>query len=97
MTLQRGHSRKKNRALIGKELEVLVLGPSEEHEFVVEGRHRGQAPEVDGKVFLSGEMAQAGEIRRVRVDQATDYDLTGELIDQPERPKKKRRVALKVV
>ena len=47
--LQRSIAREKNRALIGRELDVLVEGPSEEHELVMKGRHAGQAPEIDGR------------------------------------------------
>ena len=54
MGVQRKIARKKNKALIGRELDVLVEGPSEEHELVMAGRHAGQAPEVDGQVYLSG-------------------------------------------
>jgi ribosomal protein S12 methylthiotransferase len=100
MALQRRIAREKNRALVGRELDVLVEGPSEEHELVMKGRHAGQAPEIDGQVFLSGGEARAGEMRRVRISQAADYDLVGELIDgEPARkaPKEKKRVALKVL
>ena len=96
MALQRRIAREKNRALIGRELEVLVEGPSEEHELVMKGRHPGQAPDIDGSVFLSEGEAHAGEIRRVRIAQASDWDLVGDLIDEPgEAPPK--RVALKVI
>jgi ribosomal protein S12 methylthiotransferase len=43
------------------------------------GRHAGQAPEIDGCVYLSGGSALPGEFRRVRITQASDYDLVGEL------------------
>ncbi len=46
------------------------------------GRHAGQAPEIDGCVYLSGGSALPGEFRRVRVTQASDYDLVGELEDE---------------
>ena len=96
LALQRRIAREKNCSLIGRQLEVLVEGPSDEHEFVLQGRHAGQAPEVDGHVYLSGGEAHAGEIRRVRIDQASDWDLVGELIDEsPSRPR--RHIALKVV
>ena len=81
MTLQRKISQKKSEALIGRELDVLVDGASDEHEFVMMGRHAGQAPDIDGQVYLSGGEAQPGEMRRVRISQASDYDLVGELID----------------
>jgi len=84
MALQRRIAREKNRALLGQELEVLVEGPSEEHEFVMKGRHAGQAPEIDGSVYLSEGEAHPGEMRRVRIAQASDWDLVGELLDSPE-------------
>ncbi len=100
MTLQRRISHKKTAALIGRELEVLVEGTSDEHEFVQMGRHRGQAPDIDGQVYLSGGEAHPGEIRRVRITQASDYDLVGELID-PSAPSEvvlpKKRVSLRIV
>ena len=67
MALQRRIAREKNRALVGRELDVLVEGPSEEHELVMKGRHAGQAPDIDGSVYLSEGEAHAGEMRRVRI------------------------------
>ena len=85
MRMQRGISRKKNKALIGRSLEVLVEGVSEDSEFVMVGRHAGQAPEIDGTVFLSGGEVLPGELRQVHITQATDYDLVGE-VDDTEAP-----------
>jgi ribosomal protein S12 methylthiotransferase len=96
MAVQRPISRKKNQARVGSELEVLVEGPSEDEELVFVGRHAGQAPEVDGSVYLSGGEVRPGELRRVRITQASDYDLVGELDGEqsaelpptdPQRPK----------
>jgi ribosomal protein S12 methylthiotransferase len=100
MAIQRRIAREANAKLVGRELDVLVEGESEEHEFVMKGRHPGQAPEIDGQVFLSGGEARAGEMRRVRISQAADYDLVGELIDEGGKPSKKtgpKRVSLKVL
>jgi ribosomal protein S12 methylthiotransferase len=96
MALQRRIAREKNRALLGHELDVLVEGASEEHDFVMKGRHAGQAPDIDGSVYLSEGEAHAGEMRRVRIVQASDWDLVGELLDAPVAVAP-RRVALKVV
>lgn len=79
MSLQRKISRKKNKALIGKTLEVLVEGPSEANELVMAGRHAGQAPEIDGSVFLSGGEVLPGQLLPARITQATDYDLVGDV------------------
>jgi ribosomal protein S12 methylthiotransferase len=96
MALQRKIAREKNRALVGRELDVLVEGPSEEHELVMKGRHAGQAPDIDGSVYLSEGEAHAGEMRRVRIVQASDWDLVGELLDEGTKPAPKR-LALRVL
>jgi ribosomal protein S12 methylthiotransferase len=102
MTLQRSIAHAKNAHLVGRELEVLVEGPSDEHEYVVMGRHAGQAPDIDGQVYLSGGEARPGEIRRVTITQASDYDLVGELLDEAGVTQRglapeKRRVGLRVL
>jgi ribosomal protein S12 methylthiotransferase len=101
LALQRKIAHAKNEARVGTELDVLVEGPSDEHELVMMGRHRGQAPDIDGQVYLSGGEAHPGEIRRVRISQASHYDLVGELIDgdaeeAPAAPVK-RRVGLRIL
>jgi len=86
MALQRKISRRRNRALIGQELPVLVEGPSEDSELVWQARLSTQAPEIDGVCYISdpGEHPlRSGEIRKMRIRQAHDYDLAGELIDAP--------------
>jgi ribosomal protein S12 methylthiotransferase len=98
MALQRRIARKKNAAWVGRELDVLVEGASEEHDFVLKGRHAGQAPDIDGQVYLSGGEAHAGQMRRVRISQASDYDLVGELLEEGGAAlPAPRRVSLKVV
>lgn len=86
MALQRKISRTRNRHLIGQELPVLVEGPSADSELVWQARLSTQAPEIDGLAYISdpGEHPlKAGQIRRMRITEAHDYDLTGELIDAP--------------
>ncbi len=84
MSLQREISGEKNQARVGQELRVLVEGPSEESELVMQGRWRGQAPDIDGCVYVSGGPVYPGRIYTGVVEQATDYDLiidVGELDD----------------
>jgi ribosomal protein S12 methylthiotransferase len=88
MGIQRAISRKKLKARIGQTLDVLVEGVSDESEFLLQGRHPGQAPDVDGVVLLTNGTAERGEIRRARVKQASDYDLVAELLpDRTARPR----------
>lgn len=77
MYVQRGISRELNRALVGREVEVLVEGKSDESELVWVGRTSQQAPEIDGISYISGfeEDLKPGMILRGRVEQVTDYDL----------------------
>ena len=86
MALQRKISRARNRKLIGQEVPVLVEGPSADSDLVWQARLSTQAPEIDGVCYISdpGEAPlRSGEIRRMRITEAHDYDLTGELVDVP--------------
>jgi ribosomal protein S12 methylthiotransferase len=79
MRVQRAISRKKMKSMVGRELTVLVEGPSEESEFLFDGRHEGQAPEIDGSVFLAladgTKSPRQGELVSARVTGYADYDL----------------------
>lgn len=87
MALQRKISRKANRALVGKEFPVLVEGLSAETDLLWQGRLPGQAPEIDGVCLINdvsdGPLAK-GQIRRIRITEAHDYDLVGEVFGAPE-------------
>jgi ribosomal protein S12 methylthiotransferase len=89
MRIQRGISKRRLKSWIGRELDVLVEGESDESELLLVGRHLGQAPEVDGRVHLINGSAQPGEIHTVRITHSADYDLVGDLSrgqDDPLRP-----------
>jgi ribosomal protein S12 methylthiotransferase len=64
-----------------------VEGPSQETDLLWQARLSTQAPEIDGLCYIndfgSGE-PRPGEIRTLRVTEAHDYDLVGELVDLPE-------------
>jgi ribosomal protein S12 methylthiotransferase len=81
MEIQRGISRRKNAALVGREIEVLVEGVSDESELLLQGRWYGQAPEIDGSVYLADGSAQPGDLVRARVTDGSDYDLAASLAD----------------
>jgi len=82
MELQQNISLKKNQAMIGKRIEVLVEGHGEGEDEDGEstgdalslGRSYRDAPEIDGYVIVEGELP-VGEIVPVRVTGATTYDL----------------------
>jgi ribosomal protein S12 methylthiotransferase len=74
MEAQAQISLNKNRELVGREMEVLVEGPMPGRATRMRGRTPGQAPEIDGAVFLRGE-AEPGEFVRARIERALSYDL----------------------
>lgn len=87
MAIQRKISAGRNRKLIGQEFPILVEGPSQETDLLWEGRLPSQAPEIDGVCLINdftGREPQPGQMRRIRITEAHDYDLVGELIDEGE-------------
>ena len=74
MQTQADISLRKNRGLVGREVEVLVEGPMAGSATRMRGRTPGQAPEIDGAVFLRGD-AEPGEFVRARIEKALSYDL----------------------
>ncbi len=70
-----------NKKSIGKTLEILTDGFDTVAE-IYYGRSRADAPDVDGRVYFKSKKKTAeGELVRVRIDEALDYDLIGERID----------------
>ena len=63
-------------AKIGRRMTVLV---DEVDDNGVQARSKGDAPEIDGSVFLNGEFnVKPGEIVSAKVVEADDYDLWAE-------------------
>jgi ribosomal protein S12 methylthiotransferase len=84
MALQRGISKARNKAMVGSEADVLVEGPSSETDLLWQARLSTQAPEIDGVCLINdfGDTTpRPGEMRRMKITEAHDYDLVGELID----------------
>ena len=62
-----------NRAQIGRRMDVLIEGVSEE---MCVGRSYRDAPEIDGLVLIEGDLA-IGAIEQVLITGALEYDLLG--------------------
>jgi ribosomal protein S12 methylthiotransferase len=77
MKIQREISRGYMDAYVGRTLDVLVEGTSSESELLLQGRHAGQAPEIDGAVYINDGTASPGDVVQVLIEQAGDYDLVG--------------------
>lgn len=78
MRLQQRISLARNRAWIGREMEVLVetAHPAQRHLWIA--RSFRDAPEVDGTVLVRARNVQPGEFITVRITDATAYDLIAE-------------------
>lgn len=77
MQIQEKISLKRNRAFIGKTLDVLIEGVDPENSISI-GRSYRDAPEIDGLVFVEG-IAPIGEIVKVDISDAITHDLIGKL------------------
>ncbi|MGO9258315.1 MAG: 30S ribosomal protein S12 methylthiotransferase RimO [Bryobacteraceae bacterium] len=87
MALQRKIARARNRALVGSQAAVLVEGPSAETDLLWEARLATQAPGIDGVTLINdfeGAEPRPGEIRRLRITEAHDYDVVGTLLEPTE-------------
>ena len=84
MQLQKRISRQRRKQWIGREIEVMLEGPSEETDLLWEARTPAHAPEIDGKVFINDfgdhDSPKAGSFHRAIVEAAHDYDLVARLL-----------------
>jgi ribosomal protein S12 methylthiotransferase len=77
-------SKKKNKAKVGKTFKVLFEGLSQESDLLFQGRLEGQAQEIDGYILIN-DMPEnfdpkIGEIYDVKISEAHNYDLIGEIL-----------------
>ncbi len=96
MALQRKVSKAKNRALVGSEVAVLVEGPSAETDLLWEARMMTQAPEIDGTTLINdyeGDAPAPGQLRRLRITEAHDYDVVGSLLPLAEDERDRKPIA----
>jgi ribosomal protein S12 methylthiotransferase len=84
MQVQRQISKKNKRKLVGRQFDVLALGPSEETDLLWEGRSEMHAPEIDGKLFINDfgdhEELVPGTLYRCEITEAHDYDLVARIV-----------------
>jgi ribosomal protein S12 methylthiotransferase len=78
--------KEKLKPLVGSVQPVLVEGVSAESEYLLSGRLITQAPEIDGRVYITAGLGRVGEIQPVRLTRALPYDLVGELLEEDEAP-----------
>jgi ribosomal protein S12 methylthiotransferase len=75
--------RELNQQFLGKIIPVLVEGEHEETDLLIQGRHAGQAPDIDGKVIindLADSKVNIGDLVFVEITEVLDYDLVGRVV-----------------
>src|SRR6266481_2740224 len=75
-------SKNKLREMVGRKVEVLFEGRSDESELLLQGRMQTQAPEIDGHVLINdaGEVEPAsGGFYNVEITGSLEYDLIGRI------------------
>ncbi|HXH13292.1 MAG TPA: 30S ribosomal protein S12 methylthiotransferase RimO [Alphaproteobacteria bacterium] len=85
MERQREISWAYHQSFIGQRLRVLVDGFCDDEQ-MWEGRYEGQAPEIDGVVYIRGADLAPGMFVTVEVTEATEYDLIGSPVETSQRP-----------
>ena len=75
MARQQAISRRRLKAKVGTRQQVIIdeVGPT-----VAKGRSKGDAPEIDGAVYVASHRPlRVGEIATVKIERADEYDLHG--------------------
>jgi ribosomal protein S12 methylthiotransferase len=84
MQIQKQISRRRKKQLRGREFDVVLEGPSEESDLLLEARSAMHAPEIDGKLYITdapeGLVPAAGEFYRCQVTETHDYDLVAKIV-----------------
>ena len=77
-------SRQLNKAKVGETFPVIFEGLSQESDLLFQGRLQGQAQEIDGYILINDIPDEfeprIGAIYDVRITEAHDYDLIGEIV-----------------
>jgi ribosomal protein S12 methylthiotransferase len=82
MEVQQNISREKHSDFVGKTIEVLVEGFSEETDLLLQGRFWGQAPDIDGVVLINDGEAKTGDMVKVLITDSMEYDLLGAIVEE---------------
>ncbi len=77
---QRPISIERRQRLVGRRLEALVEGVCKETEHLLEGRHRGMAPEIDGRLLINDGTVDAPALVEVEITEAHADDLVGAIV-----------------
>ena len=73
----------KLQSMVGRRVEILLEGVSEESDLLLKGRTETQAPDIDGHVLindLEGCSPQTGNFYLTEITESLEYDLVGRIV-----------------
>ncbi|MGK5082704.1 30S ribosomal protein S12 methylthiotransferase RimO [Bdellovibrionota bacterium FG-1] len=80
----------RNEKLVGQTVQVMIEGPSDETELLIQGRMPTQAQEIDGHVLINDlgdsnalETLKPGDFVQVLLTEAQGHDLIGRILKSP--------------
>lgn len=84
MQIQKSISKRRKKLWVGREMDLLLEGVSEETDLLLEGRTMMHAPEIDAKVLVNdvpdGLDVQPGQFYRCEITEAHDYDVVARIL-----------------
>ena len=86
MRTQRAIVERRQHARLGQTVQLLVDGPSSDHELVLRGRLAGQAPDIDPLVYLTDcdpSAFTAGDLITAEIVGSHEYDLIARPTTEP--------------
>lgn len=85
MAAQQPVAFKRNEALLGKRVDIILDQPVEDEQNVWIGRSKADAPDVDGVIYVSGGHAELrdGNIVRCEIAASHGYDLAAAAVGKP--------------
>jgi ribosomal protein S12 methylthiotransferase len=86
LEIQRPFALQSRRRLLGRRLQVLVEGPCSETEHLLEGRHQGMAPEIDGRILINDGLVPPPSFAEVEITEAYSDDLIGRIVGPVDAP-----------
>jgi ribosomal protein S12 methylthiotransferase len=81
LATQREIALERRQRLVGRRMTALVEGVCEESEHLLQARHHGMAPEVDGRLLINDGVATPGTFATVEITDAFADDLVGRIVD----------------
>jgi ribosomal protein S12 methylthiotransferase len=73
----------RNNSMVGRQVDVLIDAQVPEEENAWVGRTAGDAPDIDGVIYVTGEGLETGRFVKSEIVAAHDYDLIAAAVGEP--------------